>query len=215
MARLRLYSYAASPNCLKPRILLAHLGISYEHVEIDIFGGDTLTAAYSAVNPARRTPVLEHDGAVLPESNAILWFLAERTPYLPERPFERASIVRWLLFEQDRVNPIAALRFRLKTGMLAPDDPATAKLRASADRALDLLEGHLATHRFLVGDAYSIADISNYCYVHVAPDAELDLDRRPAVRAWLERVEAQPGFVNDLLPLPANARVGSGLSIYG
>jgi glutathione S-transferase len=212
---LRLYTYGPSPNCLKVRVLLAHLDLAYEQVETNIFGGDTLTGAYGAVNPARQTPVLEVDGEHLPQSNAILWYLADGTHYLPERPFERASVVRWLLFEQERVSEIAALRFRPQAGVLAPEDPAVEGLRSGAERALELLERHLESRIFLVGDVYSIADIANYGYVHVAPEAGMELDDRPAVRAWLERVEAQPGFVNDLVPLPADARVGRGLSIYG
>jgi glutathione S-transferase len=215
MRRLRLYDYAASGNCVKARIMLAHLGLEYERVPIDILGGDTLTDEYGAVNPARQTPVLEIDGDPLPQSNAILWYLAEGTPYLPDRPRERAEVVRWLHFEQEWMGSISALRFRLQIGAFGPDDPAAESRRSEARGALALLDGHLAARRFLVGDAYTIADIATYGYAHVAPEATVSLDAFPAVRAWIERVESQPGFVNDLVPVPATARLGLGLSIYG
>ncbi len=215
MARLRLYDYPPSGNCLKARILLSHLGREYERVEIDIFAGDTLSDAFVAINPARLTPVLAVNDAYLPESNAILWYLAEDSPYLPAEPLGRAQVVRWLLFEQERVGAIASLRFRLQSGMLAAGDPRGDSLREASARALEHLEVCLSGSRFLVDGSYTIADIANYCYVHVAPEADVSLDNYPAVRAWLERVESQPGFVNDLVPLPEDARVGRGLSIYG
>jgi glutathione S-transferase len=212
---LRLYDYPASGNCVKVRILLAHLGRDYERVETDIFGGDTLTEEYRAKNPARQTPLLEIDGRHLPESNAILWYLAEGSLYLPTDPLARAFVVRWLLFEQESVGGIAALRFRLHAGLLAPDDASVQARRAAGHRTLATLDAHLSDRAFLVDDVYSISDIANYCYVHVADEAGIELDDYPAVRGWLNRIERQPGFLNDLASLPATARVGQGLSIYG
>jgi glutathione S-transferase len=124
------------------------------------------------VNPARHTPVLEIDGEPLPQSNAILWYLAEGTPYLPDRTRERAEVVRWLQFEQEWLGSIAGLRFRLQVGALTDGDSEAANRRAAAERALALLEAHLDTRPFLVGGAYSIADIANYAYAHVAPEAK-------------------------------------------
>src|SRR5690349_9725750 len=101
---MRLYDYAASGNCFKVRLLLGMLGVEYERVPIDIFGGDTLTCEYAMINPLRETPVLElDDGSRLAQSNAILWFLAEGTPWLPAGAFERALVAQWLAFEQERV----------------------------------------------------------------------------------------------------------------
>ena len=100
MTSLRLYDYPASCNCYKVRLLLAHLGLPYERVPVDIFAGDTLTDEYARINPSRTTPVLEtEDGRYLPESNAILVYLASGTPYLPVDPFERAEVVRWLVYD--------------------------------------------------------------------------------------------------------------------
>jgi glutathione S-transferase len=214
VATLKLYDYPASGNCLKVRILLAHLELDYERIHTDIFGGDTLSESYAAKNPARQTPLLEIDGTYLPESSAILWYLAEGTQYLPADPLSRANVLRWLLFEQGWVSAISGLRFRLQTGRLEPDDPSVAPRRESGRRALAALERHLDVHTFLVDD-YSIADIANYAYVHVAPEIEIPLDEFPSVARWINAVEDQPGFVNDLLPLPESSRLQRGLSLYG
>jgi glutathione S-transferase len=217
MGSLKLYDYAASGNCYKVRLLLAQLGLSYERIPIDIFGGDTLTDEYAAKNPARATPVLElEDGTFLRESNGILFYLSRGTPFLPDDPLELAEVVRWLIFEQtDVMMTMGGLRFRLLTGRLSPDDPDAIRRREGANDALALLEQHLGEHDFLVADRYTIADLSNYAYGHVAPEAGLDLDGYPAVQAWLARVEAQPGYMDDLEPYPDNARPGAGQSVYG
>jgi glutathione S-transferase len=214
---MRLYDYAASANCFKVRLLLAHLGRAYERVPIDIFGGDTLTCEFADINPARSTPVLEtDDGQFLQESNAILWYLADGTDFLPENPVERAQVLTWLIFEQTDVMPgIGGLRFRLLTGRWTADEPAAVERRELGREALAMLEAHLRDADFFIGNRYSIADISLYGYTHTAPEAGHELANLPRVTAWLRRVEAQPGFVNDLEPYPANARPGAGASIYG
>lgn len=215
---LRLHDYAASANAYKVRLLLAQLGRDdVERVEVDIFDGETLTDAYAALNPSRTVPVLEWpDGRTLPESGAILWHLAEGSAFLPADARERAQVLRWLLWEQaDLVPGIAGLRFRLLTGRLASGEPAAQARRAAGLEVLALLEGHLRDRPFLVGDAYTIADVAVYGYTHVAHEAGLPLERHPAVVAWLERVAARPGHVNDLVPYPPNASARAGRSIYG
>ena len=211
---MRLYDYSASGNCYKVRLLLAQLGLPYERVPTDIFGGDTLTEEFGRLNPARSTPVLVRDGErPLAESNAILLRLAEDTELLPAEPPKRAQAYRWLFFEQADVIPaIAGLRFRLLTGLLAPGDAEARSRRAAGEEVLTLLDGHLARREFLVDSGYSVADIAVYGYVHAAGDAGYTLST--AVRAWTERVESRPGFMNDLEPYPANARPGAGRSIY-
>jgi len=161
---LRLYDYAASCNCYKVRLLLAQLGISYERVPIDIFDGETLTDAYAEINPARTTPVLEiADGRYLPESNAILVYLAHGTHLLPDDPLELAEVVRWLIYEQTDVIPtMGGLRFRLLVGRLAPSDPDAILRKESTHDVLVLLDQHLATHDFFAGGRYTIADIAIY-----------------------------------------------------
>jgi glutathione S-transferase len=208
---MRLYDYAASGNCYKARLLLALLGRDCERVPVDIFAGDTLTDAFGRLNPARETPVLElDDGTVVTQSSAILWLLAEGTPYLPDGPVARAQVVQWLCFEQERVmGGIGGARFRLLTGRA----PELVGRRLELGReALAMLEAHLAGRAFLVGDAATIADVACFAYAHVAPDA--GLEHPPAVAAWLDRVRALPGFMDDLVPYPANARPGASRSIY-
>jgi glutathione S-transferase len=213
---LRLYDYAASGNCYKVRLLLAQLGLPYERVPIDIFGGDTLTDDYARVNPVRQTPVLERDGDdPLSESNAILIHLAEGTEYLPEDPNDRAQALKWLFFEQAAVIPgIAGLRFRLVTERIRPEGREVEWRKTVGDVALKVLNDRLEQSSFLAGDRYSVADICLFAYVHVADEAGFELGDYPAVSDWLERVQATDGFINDLEPYPSNARRGQSRSIY-
>jgi len=210
---VRLYDYAASGNCYKARLLLALLARKYERVPIDIFAGDTLTDEYAAINPARETPVLElEDGTILTQSNAILWFLAEETAFLPTGALERGQVAQWLFFEQERVmSGIGAARFRTLTGRNPELIPARLALGKSA---LSMLEARLHGSSYLVGDSCSIADLANFAYTHVAEDAGYQLSDYPAVNAWLERVRALPRFIDDLVVYPENARPGASRSIY-
>jgi glutathione S-transferase len=214
---MRLHDYPGSGNCYKVRLLAAQLGIEYERVNVDIFDGGTLTEEFAALNPTRTTPVLElDDGQALLESNAILTYLAEGTELLPDTPIDRAHVMRWLFYEQANiVASIGALRVRLSAGVLAPDHPAAQGRRQAGAACLAVLEQHLSERSFLAGERYTIADISVYAYVHVAGEAALDLADYPAVTAWIERVEAVPGHVNDLQPIPPDTRFGAGRSIYG
>jgi glutathione S-transferase len=212
---LRLYDYAASCNCYKARLLLAQLGLPYERVAVDIFAGETLTDEYALINPARTTPVLETEHGYLPESNAILVYLASGTPLLPEDPFALAQVMRWLIFEQTDVIPtMGGLRFRLLVGRLKPDDADAIRRREGAHEVLGLLDQHLATRDFFVGDRYTIADIAIYGYSHLAHEAGLDLDPYEHLRNWFSRVERQPDYMEDVAPYGANAAPGAGRSVY-
>jgi glutathione S-transferase len=207
---MRLHDYAASGNCYKVRLLLALLGREYERVPVDIFAGDTLTDAFAALNPVRETPVLElESGAVIAQSNAILWYLADGTRFLPAGGLDRALVLQWLSFEQERVmGGIGGPRFRRLTGR-----PEIAGRLEIGAQALALLDEHLRERAWLVGDAPSIADVSVFGYGHVAREAGLEPGAH--VRAWFDRVRALPGFVADLEPYGENARPGAGRSIYG
>lgn len=209
---VKLYDYAASANSFKVRLLLAHLGAEYERVPVDIFAGDTLTDEYAQLNPARTTPVLEDPpGTFLQESNAILLHLARGSRFLPDDP----QVYRWLFYEQADVVPtMGGLRFRLLTGRLTASDADAVRRRDASYEVLALLDGHLAARDFFVGSSYSVADVGLYGYVHVADEAGLDLEPYAALRSWLERVQVQPGYMSDLAPYPANARVGASRSIY-
>lgn len=209
---MRLYDYSASPNCYKVRLLLAQLEIAYERIPVDIFGGGTLEEEYADINPSRRTPVLEPEpGEYIPESAAILLYLAEGSDLLPKDRFERAQVHRWLFFEQTQVYPtMGALRFLVGTGRMSAEE--TPK-RPSVD-ALKLLEAHFAERNFLVADRYTLADLALFGYVHVAGEGGLEMDRFPVVQRWLERITQQPRFMNDLESIPASARAGESRSIY-
>jgi glutathione S-transferase len=211
---LRLHDYSASGNCYKVRLLLAQLGLEYERVPVDIFGGDTLTDQYARVNPLRQTPVLERDGAdPLTESNAILLHLAEGTEYLPDDPDDRAQVYRWLFFEQADVIPgIAGLRFRVVTERIRPDGREAQWRRSVGEAALRVMNDWLERNEYLAGSGYSVADISLFAYVHVAHEGGLVVDG--AVREWIDRVEGTQGFMNDLEPYPPNSYAGQSRSIY-
>ena len=213
---LRLHDYAASGNCYKIRLLLAQLGLEYERVPVDIFGGDTLTDEYAKINPQRQTPVLERDGAeLLPESGAILVHLAERTEYLPADQNERAQALRWLFFEQTEViQGIAGLRFRLITQRIRPDGREAQWRRSVGHAALTVLNDRLEKSEYLAGDTYSIADIALFAYVHVADEAGFELNEYPRVKEWTRKIEGTRGYMNDLEPYPPNSMAGRSRSIY-
>lgn len=217
VSNLRLYDYTASANCYKVRLLLAQLGRAYDRIPIDIFDGDTLTDEFAELNPLKSTPVLQlDDGRTLIESNAILWYVAAGTPFLPADGFEQAKVCRWLIYEQSDVMPmIGGLRFRLVTGRIERDSDEAERRRTGAHEALALLNQHLATREFLVADRYSIADIAVYAYSHRAEEATVDTAGYLDFRRWIARVEATPRFMNNLEPYPPNASALAGRSIYG
>lgn len=215
---LRLYDYAASANCYKARLALAQLGVDYERVSVDIFAGETTTEAYRAKNPAGRTPVLELDsGRTIAESNAILLYLGEGTPLVPDELEERARVWQWLFFEQNLFEPnVGTARFWRLTGRDALRPEVFAARLESAAAAVATLDGGLRSRDFLLGERYTVADVSLYAYAHVAHEAGLDTAGYADLRAWLARVEATPGFLNDLEPYPKNARAETGgRSVHG
>ena len=200
---LRLYDHPASGNCFKARLLLAHLDEPYERVLVDIFAGEALEPEHRRRNPAGRVPVLElDDGTFIAESGAILLFLSGGSEYLPDDRLERARVWQWLFFEQNQIEPsVATARVMQWRDRDAERPDAYEHRTAWANEALDSLEAHLAGNDFLLGDAYTVADMALYGYTHVAHEV-VDMDGRRAIAAWIERVEAQPRFMNDLKPLP-------------
>jgi glutathione S-transferase len=195
---LRLYDYLSSGNGYKVRLLLTQLGVRFERIELDILKGETRTPEYLARNPNGRIPLLElENGAYLAESNAILFYLAEGTPLLPNDRLERARALQWMFFEQYSHEPnIATSRFWLQHLELTPERRAgLEQKRPLGYAALDVMERHLAERTFFVGERYSIADIALYAYTHVAEEGGFDLGRYAALRAWLERVRTQPRHI--------------------
>jgi glutathione S-transferase len=191
-----LYNSQVSGNCYKVRLLFAHLGIAYERHELSVFDRSDRQEVLGGLNPALRVPTLVlDDGRSLGESDAILCYFGEGTQYLPEDRFERAQVLQWLFFEQYSHEPyIAVARFWALAGITPSDEEREFKARGGK-RALHAMESHLADHEFLVRERYSIADIGLYAYTHVAPEGGFELAPYPAIRAWLDRVAAQPGYV--------------------
>jgi glutathione S-transferase len=194
----RLYDYLDSGNGYKARLLLALLQQPYRWTELDIDKGETRTAQFLAKNSNGRIPTLElDDGTCLAESDAILWYLAEGTPFLPTDRLGRAQVLQWMFFEQYSHEPyVATPRYILRH--LPESSPRRAELPDRLKRgreALGVMEKHLDSRTFFVAEHYSIADIALYAYTHVAPQAGLDLAPYPAVLAWLGRVGAQPRHI--------------------
>ena len=194
---LRLYDYLESGNGYKVRLLLHQLATPFERVELDITQGETRTPEFLARNPNGRIPLLElPDGSHLAESNAICFYLAEGTPFLPGDALERARVLQWMCFEQYSHEPnIAVLRFQAHVGSLDPDDPVAKEKHRKGRDALSVMERHLESRSFFVADAYSIADIALYAYTHVADEGGFDLAPYVAVRRWLERVRGQANHI--------------------
>ena len=195
---LRLYDYLPSGNGYKVRLLLRLLARPFELVEMDIVKGETRTPEYLAKNANGRIPLLElKDGTFLPESNAILFYLAEGTPFFPEDRLDRARVLQWMFFEQYSHEPnIAVVRFWMQHADMTPEREAMLPARReSGYAALGVMEGQLQGRDWFVGEGISIADIALYAYTHVAHEGGFDLGDCPSIRAWLDRVAAQPGYV--------------------
>ena len=200
---LTLFDYLPSQNAWKVRLLLNHLRLPYRQEWVAIFDGDGRRPDFLAMNPSGRVPVLRlEDGRALAESNAILAFLADGTPYLPSDPFERAKVHQWLSFEQEQVESvIGALRHWTMTGKLARRLPELVEMkRAGSLRTLDILDAELAKRPFVAGDRYTIADMSIFAYASRAEEAGLSLAPHAHFRAWVARVESQPGFLPTMHP---------------
>ena len=195
---LRLYDNHLSGNGYKPRLLLAHLGRTYERIEVDILKGETRTPEFLARNRNGRIPVLELDGGMcIAESNAILFYLAEGSRFLPFDTLSRAVTLQWLFFEQYSHEPfIAVVRHWIQhVEMTDAQRAQLADKQESGRAALSVMEGHLRESDWFGGNSMNIADIALYAYTHVADEGEFDLAGYPAVSDWLDRVADQPGHV--------------------
>ena len=195
---MRLYDFLPSGNGYKVRLLLTQFAIPFERMEMNILEQATRTPEFLAKNPNGRIPVLElEDGKFLAESNAILFYLAEGTPLLPSDRLERARVLQWMFFEQYSHEPYIAVA-RAWLHIFGMDEERRRQLSQKQKLgydALGVMEGHLAARVFFVGERYSIADIALYAYTHVADEGGFDLARFPAVRAWLDRVRAEPRHI--------------------
>ena len=191
-----LYDSAVSGNCYKVRLLFALLGVEYERRPLSVVDKSNREEVLGELNPGLRVPtVVLGDGRPLGESDAILWYFADGTEYIPTDPFERAKVLQWMFFEQYSHEPFIAVARNWLMHDLTPSPDALAEKQRGGYAALDGLERGLADGRDFLVDGYSIADIALYAYTHVAPQGGIELDGYPRINAWLGRVAAHPGHV--------------------
>ncbi|MEO6863586.1 MAG: glutathione S-transferase family protein [Microcoleus sp.] len=194
----KLYEYSPSGNCYKVRLLLTQLNIAFDRTEINILQKESRTPEFLVKNPNGRIPVLEIEpGKFLFESNAIMFYLSEKTEFFPSAQFERAQVMQWLFFEQYSHEPyIATSRFWISVGKAEEYQAELQQKQAPGYAALGVMEQRLEKHEFFVGDRYSIADIGLFAYTHVAGEGGFDLTRFPAIQSWIERVKHQPRYIS-------------------
>jgi len=201
MEQLTLHEYAPSGNCYKIRLTAALLGVPIERRHYDIMAGETRTEAFLAeVNANGRIPVLQIGDKFLPESNAACWWLASRSPLVPDDRFDQADVLRWMFFEQYNHEPnVATLRFWKAfvgyDGLNEAQRLALPGKQAAGAAALKLMDEHLAGRDYFVGKYLTLADICLYAYTHVAEEGGFELAAYPNVSAWLAKVAGQPGYV--------------------
>jgi glutathione S-transferase len=198
-ALILLYDSPVSGNCYKVRLLLAHLEIPYERRSVDVVDRSNRPELLGALNPSLRVPTLVlDDGRPLGESGAILWYFGEGTRFVPADPYERAQVLQWMFFEQYDLEPaLAVVRFWVAYSGRAEEfeSQRPAKMKAGK-RVLGVLDRHLDGRRYVLGESLTLADIALYGYTHVAPEGGFDLEPYPAIRAWLDRVAAEPSHVS-------------------
>jgi glutathione S-transferase len=192
------YGMSDSGNCYKVKLTLEQLALPYRWVEVDSARGETRTLKFLAMNSNGKVPLLSlEDGTFLPESNAILNYLAEGSRLLPSERLEHARVLQWMFFEQYSHEPYVAVA-RSIVRYHPPDSPRRAelpKLLERGNQALSVMEQHLRRVPFFPGNRYTIADIALYAYPHCAADGGFDLSDFPAVKTWVDRVRAQPRHV--------------------
>jgi glutathione S-transferase len=192
-----LYDNPFSGNCYKVRLILALLGIEYERGEMSVVDYSDRVETLGGLSPSLNLPtVVLDDGRPLAESNAILWYFADGSRYLPDDSYERAQVLQWMFFEQYKHEPgIAVVRFWVAMSEDPPPAEEIEARRRQGEAALKIMERYLADREYFVGERFTIADIALYAYTHVAPEGGFDLQPYPAVRRWLERIAAQPGII--------------------
>ena len=197
ITRLTLYGDSISGNCMKPKWTADLLGIPYDWVEVDILQGGTRTEDFLALNPAGQVPLARWpDGRALPQSNAIMLYLAEQagSELVPADPFRKAQMMSWLFWEQYSHETAIAVRRFHKHYLKTPDDQIDPHLMAKGRRALGVMELQLTYTDWLVGDAMTLADIALVAYTRVAHEGGFDLSEFPSVERWVSRTEAALGI---------------------
>ena len=195
---LKVHGDVWSGNCYKVKLALTQLGLTFTWIPVDIMNSESRTPEFLAKNPNGRVPMLElDDGTCLAESNAILWYLAEGTPLVPDSRLARGQALQWMFFEQYSHEPnIATSRYIIRYLGNPPEKKAALAARVEPGyAALGVMETHLKPNDWFAGGRYSIADIALYAYTHCAAEGGFDLARFPAIRAWLARVKSQPSHM--------------------
>ena len=195
---LRVYGDVNSGNCFKVKLVLHQLDIPYTWQHVDILKKQSRTPEFLAMNPTGKIPLVELDNRVfLPESNAILHYLADGSALLPTDRLDRARVLQWLFFEQYNHEPsVATARYIVRyLGRPAEHEQLLQRKIAEGIQALGIMEQHLVSRAFFAADRYSIADIALYAYTHVAHEGDIDLAPFPAIRSWMDRVRSQPRYV--------------------
>jgi len=193
---MKLYDYLPSGNSYKVRLLLSYLSVGYEWVNLDIIKGETQTNGFKAKNPVGQIPLLElSDGRRIAESNAILYFLAEGTPYFPASVFDQAKVLQWMFFEQYKHEPSIAVARYIRHYAMETRKGELEALTPRGYAALNVMDAHLADHLYFVGGGPTIADISLYGYTHVAEEGGFDLSNYAHIRAWLSRMAEHPKHI--------------------
>jgi glutathione S-transferase len=199
-----LYDFLPSGNGYKVRLTLRELGLPFAYREVDILRGESREPWFLAKSAVGQIPVLElDDGTCLSESTAILFHLAEGSALLPADRLARTRVLQWMCFEQTHVDGvISRARFRRRWPEAIPTRPEEFDAWwAQGYQALHVLDSHLASRDYLVGDRFSIADITLYAYVHCAGEGGFDLGRFGALGAWFARIEARSAHVPiDVVP---------------
>jgi glutathione S-transferase len=195
---LRLYDSRFSGNSWKVRILLNQLGIPYERITLDLAKGEASSPAFKKISRFARVPVLQlDDGRTIVESAAILFYLAQNSRYLPDDRYLRAEIVSWLSFEQaDLQKPLALCRVYHLRGVADSMAQQIQKFHAEGYHALEKLDQWLSGHNWLVGDAYTVADLGVFGYVSLATEGGYNMDKFPSIQRWITQIKDQPGWID-------------------
>ncbi len=192
---MKLYHHPLSGNAHRARLFISLLGLPHELIEVDLMAGAHKRPEFLALNPFGQVPVLDDDGTIIPDSHAILIYLAKkhgRSDWLPTEPAAAAAVQRWLSVAAGELayGPAAARLINLFGAKLNADE-----VIGRAHLLLSRLEAHLTGRDWLVGTAPTIADVALYSYLVRAPEGNVDLSSYPNVNAFLRRIEALPGFV--------------------
>ncbi|MBW4539479.1 MAG: glutathione S-transferase family protein [Myxacorys chilensis ATA2-1-KO14] len=195
----KLYDFALSGNCYKIRLLLTQLNLPFEKIAVNIVDQETHSPDFLQKNPNGKVPVLETEsGVFLTESNAILTYLADGTAFFPRDRLEQTEILKWLFFEQSSLGAnLSRPRFWISVAKQAEQFASLiAYHQRLGNAALKVMNEHLTQHPFLVGERYTIADIANYAYTHVANQGGYDMSQYPAIAHWCDRVSSQPNYIS-------------------